>query len=85
MGRRYTAYCNAVAHRAQVAKPRLEPRTTLAYLAAVTQRSRLGTAVLLPALRQTTVLALVLVNFAGHSPFDLTSCPKVPKLVIERM
>jgi alkanesulfonate monooxygenase SsuD/methylene tetrahydromethanopterin reductase-like flavin-dependent oxidoreductase (luciferase family) len=40
-----------------VAKPRLEPLTTLAYLAAMTQRSRLGTAVLLPALRQPTVLA----------------------------
>ena len=32
-----------------VAKPRLEPLTTLAYLAALTQRARLGTAVLLPA------------------------------------
>src|SRR6185295_14634924 len=40
-----------------VAKPRLEPLTTLAYLAAITQRARLGTAVLLPALRQPTVLA----------------------------
>ena len=28
-----------------VAKPRLEPLTTLAYLAAMTQRARLGTAV----------------------------------------
>jgi alkanesulfonate monooxygenase SsuD/methylene tetrahydromethanopterin reductase-like flavin-dependent oxidoreductase (luciferase family) len=45
-----------------VAKPRLEPLTTLAYLAAMTQRSRLGTAVLLPALRQPTVLAHALAN-----------------------
>src|SRR5206468_2329824 len=34
-----------------VAKPRLEPLTTLAYLAGITTRVRLGTAVLLPALR----------------------------------
>ena len=40
-----------------VAKPRLEPLTTLAYMAAITQRARLGTAILLPALRQPTVLA----------------------------
>ena len=45
-----------------VAKPRLEPLTTLAYLAAITQRARLGTAVLLPALRQPTVLAHMLAN-----------------------
>jgi alkanesulfonate monooxygenase SsuD/methylene tetrahydromethanopterin reductase-like flavin-dependent oxidoreductase (luciferase family) len=45
-----------------VAKPRLEPLTTLAYCAAITQRSRLGTAVLLPALRQPTVLAHMLAN-----------------------
>src|SRR6266446_5812235 len=45
-----------------VAKPRLEPLTTLAYLAALTQRARLGTAVLLPALRQPTVLAHALAN-----------------------
>ena len=45
-----------------VAKPRLEPLTTLAYLAAMTQRARLGTAVLLPALRQATVLAHTLAN-----------------------
>ena len=45
-----------------VAKPRLEPLTTLAYLAAITQRARLGTAVLLPALRQATVLAHALAN-----------------------
>ena len=34
-----------------VAKPRLEPLTTHAYCAAITTRARLGTAVLLPALR----------------------------------
>jgi alkanesulfonate monooxygenase SsuD/methylene tetrahydromethanopterin reductase-like flavin-dependent oxidoreductase (luciferase family) len=45
-----------------VAKPRLEPLTTLAYLAAITRRARLGTAVLLPALRQPTVLAHMLAN-----------------------
>lgn len=45
-----------------VAKPRLEPLTTLAYLAAITSRARLGTAVLLPALRQPTVLANTLAN-----------------------
>jgi len=45
-----------------VAKPRLEPLTTLAYLAAITQHARLGTAVLLPALRQPTVLAHALAN-----------------------
>ncbi|MSP98852.1 MAG: LLM class flavin-dependent oxidoreductase [Betaproteobacteria bacterium] len=45
-----------------VAKPRLEPLTTLAYVAAITHRARLGTAVLLPALRQATVLAHALAN-----------------------
>jgi alkanesulfonate monooxygenase SsuD/methylene tetrahydromethanopterin reductase-like flavin-dependent oxidoreductase (luciferase family) len=45
-----------------VAKPRLEPLTTLAYAAAITRRARLGTAILLPALRQPTVLAHVLAN-----------------------
>ncbi len=45
-----------------VAKPRLEPLTTLAYVAAITKRARLGTAVLLPALRQPTVLAHQLAN-----------------------
>jgi alkanesulfonate monooxygenase SsuD/methylene tetrahydromethanopterin reductase-like flavin-dependent oxidoreductase (luciferase family) len=40
-----------------VAKPRLEPLTTLAYLAGTTARVRLGTAVLLPALRHPVVLA----------------------------
>lgn len=45
-----------------VAKPRLEPLTTLAYLAAITSRARLGTAILLPALRQPTVLANALAS-----------------------
>jgi alkanesulfonate monooxygenase SsuD/methylene tetrahydromethanopterin reductase-like flavin-dependent oxidoreductase (luciferase family) len=45
-----------------VAKPRLEPLTTLAYIAAITKRARLGTAILLPALRQPTVLAHALAN-----------------------
>jgi alkanesulfonate monooxygenase SsuD/methylene tetrahydromethanopterin reductase-like flavin-dependent oxidoreductase (luciferase family) len=45
-----------------VAKPRLEPLTTLAYVAAITRRARLGTAILLPALRQPVVLAHVLAN-----------------------
>src|SRR5919202_5782822 len=45
-----------------VAKPRLEPLTTLAYLAAITSRVRLGTAVLLPALRQPVVLAQLIAN-----------------------
>jgi alkanesulfonate monooxygenase SsuD/methylene tetrahydromethanopterin reductase-like flavin-dependent oxidoreductase (luciferase family) len=45
-----------------VAKPRLEPLTTLAYLAGITARVRLGTAVLLPALRHPVVLAHQLAN-----------------------
>src|SRR5260370_42135233 len=45
-----------------VAKPRLEAVTTLAYLAGITGRVRLGTAVLLPALRHPVVLANELAN-----------------------
>src|SRR5256712_946543 len=45
-----------------VAKPRLEALTTLAYLAGVTTRVRLGTAVLLPALRHPVVLAHQIAN-----------------------
>src|SRR6478672_1816920 len=45
-----------------VAKPRVEPLSTLAYCAAITRRARLGTAVLLPALRQPTVLAQALAS-----------------------
>ncbi|MBI3964770.1 MAG: LLM class flavin-dependent oxidoreductase [Chloroflexi bacterium] len=44
------------------AKPRLEALTTLAYLAALTQNVRLGTAVLLPFLRQPVALAHSLFN-----------------------
>jgi len=45
-----------------VAKPRLEPLTTLAYIAGITTRVRLGTAVLLPALRHPVVLAQQIAN-----------------------
>src|SRR5437667_26465 len=45
-----------------VAKPRLEPMTTLAYAAGITSRVRLGTAVLLPALRHPVVLAHEIAN-----------------------
>ena len=45
-----------------VAKPRLEPLTTLAYIAGIAPRVRLGTAVLLPALRQPVVLAHQIAN-----------------------
>jgi alkanesulfonate monooxygenase SsuD/methylene tetrahydromethanopterin reductase-like flavin-dependent oxidoreductase (luciferase family) len=45
-----------------VAKPRLEPLTTLAYLAGITAAVRLGTAVLLPALRHPVVLAHQIAN-----------------------
>ncbi|MBI2320677.1 MAG: LLM class flavin-dependent oxidoreductase, partial [Chloroflexi bacterium] len=44
------------------ARPRVEALTTLAYLAAITRRPRLGTAVLLPTLRKPVELALVLAN-----------------------
>jgi alkanesulfonate monooxygenase SsuD/methylene tetrahydromethanopterin reductase-like flavin-dependent oxidoreductase (luciferase family) len=45
-----------------VAKPRLEPLTTLAWLGALTATVRLGTAVLLPALRHPVVLAHQIAN-----------------------
>src|SRR5215207_10432525 len=45
-----------------VAKPRLEAMTTLAYLAGITSRVRLGTAVLLPALRQPVIMAQLIAN-----------------------
>src|ERR671910_2467321 len=45
-----------------VAKPRLEPLTTLAFIAGITERVRLGTAVLLPALRHPVVLAHQIAN-----------------------
>src|SRR5499425_192793 len=50
-----------------VAKPRLEPITTLAYLAGITERVRLGTAVLLPALRHPVVLAHQIANVDAMS------------------
>lgn len=45
-----------------VAKPRMEPLTTLAYVAGITRSVRLGTAVLLPALRHPVVLANEIAN-----------------------
>jgi alkanesulfonate monooxygenase SsuD/methylene tetrahydromethanopterin reductase-like flavin-dependent oxidoreductase (luciferase family) len=45
-----------------VAKPRLEALTTLAYIAGIAPRVRLGTAVLLPALRPPVVLAHQIAN-----------------------
>jgi len=45
-----------------VAKPRLDPLTTLAYIAGITREVRLGTAVLLPALRHPVVLAQQIAN-----------------------
>src|SRR6266542_4255954 len=54
-----------------VAKPRLEPLTTLAYLSGITTRDRLGTAVLLPALRHPVVLAHRIANV------DQISCGRV--------
>jgi alkanesulfonate monooxygenase SsuD/methylene tetrahydromethanopterin reductase-like flavin-dependent oxidoreductase (luciferase family) len=50
-----------------VAKPRLEAVTTLAYIAGITERVRLGTAVLLPALRHPVVLANELANLDNIS------------------
>jgi len=54
-----------------VAKPRLEPMTTLAFIAGITRRVRLGTAVLLPALRHPVVLAHEIANV------DQISCGRV--------
>src|SRR3989441_8855631 len=54
-----------------VASPRLEPLTTLASLAGITTRIRLGTAVLLPALRHPVVLAHQIANV------DQISCGRV--------
>jgi alkanesulfonate monooxygenase SsuD/methylene tetrahydromethanopterin reductase-like flavin-dependent oxidoreductase (luciferase family) len=50
-----------------VAKPRLEAVTTLALLAGITERVRLGTAVLLPALRHPVVLANEISNLDNIS------------------
>jgi alkanesulfonate monooxygenase SsuD/methylene tetrahydromethanopterin reductase-like flavin-dependent oxidoreductase (luciferase family) len=54
-----------------VAKPRLEALTTLAYIAGIAPRVRLGTAVLLPALRHPVVLAHQIANL------DQISCGRV--------
>jgi alkanesulfonate monooxygenase SsuD/methylene tetrahydromethanopterin reductase-like flavin-dependent oxidoreductase (luciferase family) len=70
-----------------VAKPRLEPLTTLAYLAAITKRARLGTAILLPALRQPTVLAHALATIdqvsAGRLVLGLGVGWGLPEIVRE--
>lgn len=70
-----------------VAKPRLEPLTTLAYCAAITQHARLGTAVLLPALRQPVVLAHTLASLdqmsAGRLVLGLGAGWPLPEIVRE--
>ena len=70
-----------------VAKPRLEPLTTLAYCAAITKRARLGTAILLPALRQPTVLAHALASLdqlsAGRLVLGLGAGWGLPEIVRE--
>jgi alkanesulfonate monooxygenase SsuD/methylene tetrahydromethanopterin reductase-like flavin-dependent oxidoreductase (luciferase family) len=70
-----------------VAKPRLEPLTTLAYCAAITERARLGTAVLLPALRQPTVLAHALATLdqlsRGRLVLGLGAGWSLPEIVRE--
>jgi alkanesulfonate monooxygenase SsuD/methylene tetrahydromethanopterin reductase-like flavin-dependent oxidoreductase (luciferase family) len=70
-----------------VAKPRVEPLATLAYCAAITQRARLGTAVLLPALRQPTVLAHALASLdqiaGGRLVLGLGAGWPLPEIVRE--
>lgn len=70
-----------------VAKPRVEPLTTLAYCAAITKRARLGTAVLLPALRQPTVLAHALASLdqisGGRLVLGLGAGWPLPEIVRE--
>ena len=70
-----------------VAKPRVEPLTTLAYCAAITKRARLGTAVLLPALRQPTVLAHALASLdqvsSGRLVLGLGAGWGLPEIVRE--
>jgi alkanesulfonate monooxygenase SsuD/methylene tetrahydromethanopterin reductase-like flavin-dependent oxidoreductase (luciferase family) len=70
-----------------VAKPRLEPLTTLAYCAAITKRARLGTAILLPALRQPTVLAQTLASLdqisSGRLVLGLGAGWGLPEIVRE--
>ncbi|MCE2946034.1 MAG: LLM class flavin-dependent oxidoreductase [bacterium] len=69
------------------AKPRLEPLVTLSYLAAITTRARLGTAILLPALRQPTVLAHALATLdqvsAGRLVLGLGVGWGLPEIVRE--
>ena len=70
-----------------VAKPRLEPLTTLAYCAAITKRARLGTAILLPALRQPAVLAQTLASLdqisSGRLVLGLGAGWGLPEIVRE--
>jgi alkanesulfonate monooxygenase SsuD/methylene tetrahydromethanopterin reductase-like flavin-dependent oxidoreductase (luciferase family) len=70
-----------------VAKPRVEPLTMLAYCAAITRRARLGTAVLLAALRQPTVLAHMLASIdqmsAGRLVVGLGAGWPLPEIVRE--
>jgi alkanesulfonate monooxygenase SsuD/methylene tetrahydromethanopterin reductase-like flavin-dependent oxidoreductase (luciferase family) len=70
-----------------VAKPRVEPLTTLAYCAAITTRARLGTAILLPALRQPTVLAQLLASLdqisTGRLVLGLGAGWALPEIVRE--
>jgi alkanesulfonate monooxygenase SsuD/methylene tetrahydromethanopterin reductase-like flavin-dependent oxidoreductase (luciferase family) len=70
-----------------VAKPRVEPLTTLAYCAAITKRARLGTAILLPALRQPTVLAHMLASIdqisTGRLVLGLGAGWALPEIVRE--
>ncbi|MDB5863968.1 MAG: hypothetical protein JWO70_1774 [Betaproteobacteria bacterium] len=70
-----------------VAKPRIEPLTTLAYCAAITKRARLGTAILLPALRQPTVLAHALASLdqmsSGRLVLGLGAGWGLPEIVRE--
>ena len=70
-----------------VAKPRVEPLTTLAYCAAITTHARLGTAILLPALRQPTVLAHLLASIdqisTGRLVLGLGAGWALPEIVRE--
>ena len=70
-----------------VAKPRVEPLSTLAYCAAITRRARLGTAVLLPALRQPTILAHTLASLdqmsGGRLVLGLGAGWPLPEIVRE--
>lgn len=65
-----------------VAKPRLEPLTTLAAVAMITRQARLGTAVLLPALRQPTVLAHASGPLSGSPGPTRTITPRFPPVCL---